>query len=266
MSFMKKCVGHCIADYIDTNRFVVEYNGEVTKHKECILLKHDESEVYIFPYGVVVIWGELEKSDVLQILAPYLMDQLPSKRVILDEFEVSRETSGNLVKEDVLYLPEEDEYIRLALSHPIAQSLKLSHLEEDIILKTASMGQIPHELAETGKIRYSKRSISKMRGELHLLKSAMHLNYALLDKPDFFWAWPEYDSYYQKLFDYLEMAPRIALLNKRMETIDELLSILVEELNHRHSSRLEWIIIWLIAIEIIMSLGPHVLKFFQNLW
>jgi uncharacterized Rmd1/YagE family protein len=75
----------------------------------------------------------------------------------------------------------------------------------------------------------------------------------LLDKPDFFWEYPEYEDYYGIAAKYLEIAPRTEVLSKKLETIHELFEMLADEQKHRHSSRLEWIIIWLIALEIVMT-------------
>ncbi|KAJ1488047.1 hypothetical protein T484DRAFT_1784483, partial [Baffinella frigidus] len=49
---------------------------------------------------------------------------------------------------------------------------------------------------------------------------------------------------------YLELTPRIELLNSRVDVVRELLSLLGDELQNKHASRLEEIIIVLICIEI----------------
>jgi len=54
--------------------------------------------------------------------------------------------------------------------------------------------------------------------------------------------------------NYLEIRQRTEVLSKKLETIHELLEMLADEQKHLHSSTLEWIIIWLIAVEILMSL------------
>ena len=42
------------------------------------------------------------------------------------------------------------------------------------------------------------------------------------------------------------------MLENRLEVIQELLEMMADEQKHRHSSLLEWIIIILIAIEIVL--------------
>jgi len=88
------------------------------------------------------------------------------------------------------------------------------------------------------------------------------LNYDLLDVPDFFWEYPELDIYYSRIADYLEIRQRVEVLSKKLETIHELFRMMADEQKHQHSSMLEWIIIWLIAIEIAVFLVYDVFKWF----
>jgi uncharacterized Rmd1/YagE family protein len=60
------------------------------------------------------------------------------------------------------------------------------------------------------------------------------------------------ERYYLALARYLEIRPRAAVLANRLEVIQELLEMMADEQKHRHSSLLEWIIIVLIAIEIVL--------------
>lgn len=85
------------------------------------------------------------------------------------------------------------------------------------------------------------------------------MNYDLLDTPDFFWEYPEYEAFYGITAKYLEIAQRTAVLSKKLETIHELFEMLADEQKHRHSTILEWIIIWLIAFEIGMTIFDKVL-------
>lgn len=246
-----ECVGYCLSKSIDFELFLKKYSDEYKKHRECILINYYESDIFVFPYGSVVVWGEIPKKEVQELLKPYLVEEF-SDLSFFDEFDVKYEAEKTYIKEDTIYFDRDEEYLKLSYSHVIAQSLKLSSIETEIQESINKVQSIPQDLANKGKITTSKKEISTLRGELYLLKSHVNLDYALLDKPEFFWEYPEYDSYYNKMAIYLELDQRTYILNKRMNIIDEILGILADELNHRHSSRLEWIIIWLIAIEIVI--------------
>jgi uncharacterized Rmd1/YagE family protein len=83
-------------------------------------------------------------------------------------------------------------------------------------------------------------------------RSDILLHFGLLDTPEFFWDYPELEPNYLSVAKYLELVPRTELLNRKLEAMHELLEILAGEQNHKHSSFLEWIIIILIAVEIVL--------------
>lgn len=95
-----------------------------------------------------------------------------------------------------------------------------------------------------------------MRGKLFLVKSTINLKHDLLDTPEYFWESPEVESFYINMRKYLEIDNRVEVLNAKLQVISELLEMLADELAHKHSSLLEWIIILLIAFEIVVF-GLH---------
>ena len=56
---------------------------------------------------------------------------------------------------------------------------------------------------------------------------------------------------YERAARYLDVADRTSILNSRLDVVQNLLGNLSSRLEHEHSSRLEWIIIWLIVIEVV---------------
>jgi uncharacterized Rmd1/YagE family protein len=98
----------------------------------------------------------------------------------------------------------------------------------------------------------NRKEIARMRGGLFLVEADINMNFELLDTPEFFWEFPEYEDRYYAVSKYLDTRPRVDLLTKKLSVIHNLLIMLADEQNHKHSATLEWIIIWLIAIEIII--------------
>ena len=60
--------------------------------------------------------------------------------------------------------------------------------------------------------------------------------------------------------NYMDIATRLDILNRRLDVIHELYEILSNELKHAHSSYLEWVIIWLIVSEVVMHLLKDIFK------
>ncbi len=56
------------------------------------------------------------------------------------------------------------------------------------------------------------------------------------------------------MLQYLELDPRVEVLNTRFEVLQQMLDMLRDHQNNEHSARLEWIVIWLIVVECLIGL------------
>ena len=233
----------------------------VTRYRDVYRLSYKDVTTYIFDYGVIVFWGGDRRihEDLLDRIKQYI--HRPHPENFKDTFTYGKGDSLKIQNDHVL-LPGVEELETLALSHAIAQSTKLTQFEESAASTVESSRHIPKALARDGKIQMSKTDISKMRGRLYLVKSEINLQHGLLDTPEFFWEYPELEPTYTAMNRYLDIYPRIEVLNRKLEVIHELFSMLADEQNYKYSNFLEWIIIWLISIEIIFTLIHDVLKLF----
>lgn len=216
-----------------------------------------EGVALLFNYAVMVFWGvgAVEQQRLVEMVSPYVQD--PISRPIVDSLRyVTHARSGFSIQNDQLTLPEADVIVYLALSHAFAQSTKLAFFEESAEAMISQNLSIPKKLARTGKIPLRRKALARLRGVLFDTSCDITLNFNLLDKPNFFWDHPHLDVYYCTLSKYLEMDARTALLNQKLSMIHELLEMLAEEQKHKQSSALEWVIITLIAVEIILYILP----------
>lgn len=207
-------------------------------------------EVWAFDYGVLVFWAVdfEERTALYQRLQ--INDQIDGFRQ--EHFRFALNATETRISRDIITLADDNPLTRLAISHALAQSLKLVEYELQAQQTIQKYSDIPETLAATGRIAIKRRDIAKIRGYLFSTKSDIILNYGLLDTPEFFWEYPEYEPVYNVAARYLEIHPRINLLSKKLETIHELFEMLADEQKHQHSASLEWIIIVLIAIEILI--------------
>ena len=208
----------------------------------------------VFSYGVVVHWNvNLDDRRALQtLLLEYAVK--PDSNPPEDNFSYEVGCEQNRFQYDHIELQSGDFKVLLAMSHGMAQSIKLAAFEGHAFDTIQATSHLPESLAREGKIKLNRKAMAKIRGQLFLTKSDIILNYDLLDTPEFFWEHPEYQSIYSMAANYLEIKPRTDVLSKKLETIHELLEMLADEQKHLHSSVLEWIIIWLIVVEIGMSI------------
>ncbi len=221
------------------------------RYRDAYCIRLGGGEFWLFDYGVLVAWGAVE--DDRTQLCSQLNDIIeePITSVPLEQYTWRLDASGPLkIHHDIITLPDDEPLTRLALSHAFAQSAKIMVYEDsaqDVIKNNA---YIPRRLSETGKVPLSRRELAKLRGLLFETISGITLNFGLLDTPEFFWDYPELEDVYQKLAKYLELQPRMGILDKKLGTLQNMLDMLAGEQNHKHSAFLEWVIIILIAVDI----------------
>ncbi len=231
---------------LDTTRAQVFRNAVIVDYKAGCSI--------VFSYGVVVHWNVTldDRRALHQTLLDYAAK--PYTEPQEDNFSYEVEAAHDRIQHDHIELQSGDFMVLLALSHAMAQSIKLAAFEGHAIDTIHATSHLPQALAREGIIKLDRKAMAKIRGQLFLTKSDIILNYDLLDIPEFFWEHPEYQGIYSMAANYLEIRQRTEVLSKKLETIHELLEMLADEQKHQHSSTLEWIIIWLIAVEIVMSL------------
>jgi uncharacterized Rmd1/YagE family protein len=253
---VKKCAAYCLALRLDINELakLLSDSTLIRIIKGALLIENDQSWSVVFAYGAVVHWNVSAKEQIK--LHQLLLNHAENPLTVIEEdnFTFSLDCPGTRIIEDHIEIESSDPILIFALSQGMAQSIKLASFETNAITTINNTSYIPKSLAENGSIKLSRHKIAKIRGQLFLTKSDIILNYDLLDTPDFFWEYPEYEAFYSITAKYLEIAPRTQVLSKKLETIHELFEMLADEQKHRHSSILEWIIIWLIAVEIGMTL------------
>lgn len=226
-------------------------NERGVRYRDAVHISLPSGELWVFDYGVVVFWG-VDEGERQALFNRLQFDDTQVESNRQEHFRFVTEGEEFRINQDTITLVDDNPLTRLAVSHALAQSLKLIEYELQAQCTIQNHSDLPEALATTGKIDLSRREIAKIRGRLFSTKSDIILHYGLLDTPEFFWEYPEYESTYNIAARYLEIHQRVELLSKKLETIHELFGMLADEQKHQHSAFLEWIIIILIAIEIVM--------------
>ncbi|EGC41325.1 YagE family protein [Histoplasma capsulatum var. duboisii H88] len=235
------------------------------------------SEMFIFSYGVVVLWNftEREEKEVLADLAfassesggaPIALATapLPEEDFETEEFhfEYSDQISRPRVYNDMITLRSGDHMIKLAISHGIAQSTKLSFFEEVMARQMAEAKDVPRRLALTGHLGMKREEVFRILGKLFKSRVEVNLSSNMLDVPSFFWdSEPTLHPLYIAVREYLEIKRRIQVLNERCRVFLDLAEILSDSIADNQMSRQTWIIIVLIGISIIVTISEVILRF-----
>lgn len=216
-------------------------------------------DIFYFSYGATVFWGlsiEQCQSYLAQIKE---FEEQPLDEIESDEFTYIFGDTPKIVEDEII-LPDTEVLSRLAISHGLAQSVKLGTFESAIRKTFNHTKHIPEDLAKRGRIPLSRKEIRRKMGELFIERNSVNLHFDVLDTPEFFWEYTELEPLYAMAAKYLDVETRVEVLNQRLDVIHELFEMLGNELNHQHSSRLEWTIIILIVMEVILTLMRDVFR------
>jgi uncharacterized Rmd1/YagE family protein len=144
------------------------------------------AEMFVFSYGVVVFWNftEHQEKDILADLTfsehetgislvtrPQDEDDFETEEL---HFEYNPLTERPRVFNDMITLRSGDHMIKLAMSHAIAQSTKLSFFEERMNQTMLDAQHVPKHLALTGELGMSRTQIVQILGRL--FKSRVDVN------------------------------------------------------------------------------------------
>lgn len=246
------------------------------------------SELVVFRHGVVIGWNMTEatlQDNVMGWLKPFEIlhkgvvepihetESMIGQVIIRSQKESTTEESSTFsyVRHDKIvlglkcnngisqsqaiqmYHSSKDLFMeRIAFSHGLARSVKLSFLEQLLEKFLEKLRDVPYNLAIGGKIPYDRPTVMKHLGHLLHVRSQLNLHSELVESlPDLYWDEDsKLESIYYHMSRYLAVPKRIDTLNAKLDYANELTSLLRLTLTEEHGHNLERMIIVLIMIEI----------------
>ncbi|MGI4776087.1 MAG: RMD1 family protein [Janthinobacterium lividum] len=261
-----RCSSYCTAAGYNIDKLVSHLNeqGLEPKHfNEVIHVQKELNEnkhpidVFFFPFGCTIIWGaeESQEKSIIELTSGFEIGKLepPSSEFIYFKYDDSSSKTFINEEKNEIVLGDSSAFVKLSISHALAQSVKLSVLEISVSNLLDKTTPIQQELANTGSVSLSKKEISKQIGILFNERYSINLHSDILDTPEFFWRRPSYEPLYLMTVEFQDIQVRQNILNHRLNMIHELYTILSNDLNYKHSTKLEWIVIILIAFEVILA-------------
>jgi|SRR5579871_104387 len=220
---------------------------------------HDGGDIFYFSYGTVVMWGLTEEQEAAIIADVKAFEDGPNETIESEESQYSVGIAAKILK-DHITLPANDVLTKLAFSHGLAQSVKLSVFEKLIDRRIEASRNAPISLARHGRIPMSRQQLARMMGQIIVDRNSINLHSDILDTPEFFWEYSDLEPLYRLIAQDLDITARVNVLNRRLDIVKDLFELLSNEVDHRHSVRLEWIIIILIFVEVLVTFAKEVFQ------
>lgn len=269
-----RCSSYCTASEYKMDDLVANLNkiGLEPQHFDDVLYVQKQRskdsgyiDIFFFPFGCLTIWGadESQEKIILSDIESITIGKINEPVADFIYCEYNEEVEKTFIDEEQnkIILADKSTFVKLSISHALAQSVKLSVLEKSVSNLIVQTTPIQQELARTGSVSLSKKEILQQIGILFNERYSISLHSDILDTPEFFWRRPSYEPLYLMTAEFQDIQVRQNIMNHRLNMIHELLDILSNDLNYKHSTKLEWIIIILIGLEVVLSLAHDNLFF-----
>ncbi|KAG7411228.1 hypothetical protein DER46DRAFT_102719 [Fusarium sp. MPI-SDFR-AT-0072] len=236
-------------------------------------------DIFVFPSGTIVTWSLPPDVVTRQIMrAAEEAHSIESREFEDLEFTTDTNREASVLKGDVIVLGTRKEHkeadkldttlAKVAFSSGLARSTKLAVLETALTSYFESTRNIPALLSQGAGVPLGRKFILQKTGELLSLRARLNHYSELTDSlPDIFWDTSSdlgLEGYYEQVGRALDVNVRIRALNQKMDYAAEIATVLREMSSEQHGTRLEWIIIVLIAVEVIFELRRIVLEMLQE--
>lgn len=207
--------------------------------------------LYVFQYGMLSFFNlNIDEIDsVLDELRPYLTGE--QEHEISEEFGVEIRQGVLKVNYNSVVLPKlNTEMIRLVMLNA-SQSVALNRyakMTEELLVDT---NEHTVYLENKGRLDISGVRLKQFIGKVLNLKNKISENLYIFDSPEITWDNEILNRLNLDLKSTFDLKDRYRHIHDRLGIIKENLELFKAILDHRESSRLEWIIIILILVEVV---------------
>uniref|UniRef100_A0A060T9Z6 ARAD1B03718p n=1 Tax=Blastobotrys adeninivorans TaxID=409370 RepID=A0A060T9Z6_BLAAD len=251
------------------------------------------ADVLVLLNGTIVAWGMTEIEVIDQLIPLLKPSEIRSyKQIESEDMDYVEEVEEHSQKDDnsssnsngngpisnseptstmigdVIYIRGTNESQRLlnkaAFSSGLARNTKLAALEISLEKYISVIKDISHKLATGGHLGLKGSDALKITGQLLQIRGQLNLYSELIETPDLYWSEPQLEALYALISRKLDVAPRISILNKKLDYASELVGILKTHTSEQQSTRLEWMIIVLILVEVCFEIAHFSERFFSK--
>ncbi len=141
----------------------------------------------------------------------------------------------------------------------IAKSVALERIEEQVDLVLDEMEDVI-QLLERGKLALPDGKLARLASSILNFKYKSIAHIMVLDKPDITWDNEDLDRLYSRMANLFELSQRYHEIKAKSETLMDITEVFTGLSHARRANRLEWIIIVLIALEIVIYVLEIFLK------
>ncbi len=240
-----------IGDRINTAGF----EGQVLSSTPLAVRVGSSGLAVIFRYGVAVFIGLTadEEAEFLERLNSRTFGKITPREEEWAKIQVARESEEPIPVGGPILVREMSLERLLVVADALAKSVVLGRDERAVTNVFDTIEPLANELATFGKTSRNLTGLLKLMGSALLVQHRLSGRVAVGEKPDILWDRPDLERLYARLEDEYELSERAETLNRKLSVIADTATTLTEIVGAKRSLRLELIVVFLIAFEIIIT-------------
>lgn len=240
-----------IGDRINTAGF----EGRVLSSAPLAVRVGSNGLAVLFRYGVAVFIGlsATEEAEFLEKLSARCFGKITPPEEEWAKIQVAKEGEEPIPVGGPILVREFSLERLLVVSDALAKSVVLGRDEREVTNVFDTIEPFARELATFGKTSRNRTDLLKLMGNALLVQHRLSGRVAVGEKPDVLWDRPDLERLYARLEDEYELSERAETLNRKLEVIADTASRLADIVDTKRSLRLEIIVVFLIAFEIVIT-------------
>ena len=219
---------------------------------ELVIKYGENSYVFIYNYGSIVFFNiSTEKQEVI---LKTIKDTLAStNKQETEDFIVELKDYNKVLFNKAVVSDLSLEKIKI-ISTLLAESVALEYYEAVIEKLLGDINIFSKELKKKGQLFSNSNNFTRFIGTCLDIKQEVISNLYIVDSPDEIWENIELDRLHKDLKMMLEISVRYRALEYKIKIIQESIEILIDLARAKREIILEMTVIFLIALEIVLSI------------
>jgi required for meiotic nuclear division protein 1 len=240
-----------IGDRINTAGF----EGQVLSNTPLAMRVGTNGTAVVFRYGVVVFIGLTadEEAEFLERLHVRTFGKITPPEEEWARIQNVRESGEPIPVGGPIPVADFSLERLLVVSDALAKSVVLGRDEREVANVFDTIEPFARELARSGRTSRNRSDLLKLMGNALLVQHRVSGRVAVGEKPDVLWDRPDLERLYARLEDEYELSERVETLNRKLSVIADTATTLADIIDTKRSLRLEIIVVFLIAFEIVIT-------------
>lgn len=221
-----------------------------------------EGLVTVFRYGVVVLFSLTpeQEAEVLANLQPRLVRPVQQRDEETAQVELAPDKDEQVPPGGPISLRTLTPESLIVVADAMSKSVILARNEREVATALDIVEPLARNLAEHGRTPGGRRTILKHIGTALVVHHRVSGRTAVTEKPEVVWERPDLDRLYGRLEDEFELKERAEILSEKLMVISETARVLTDIIDTRRALRLEFIIVVLIAVEIVFGVYQFLIR------